>query len=265
MRIGGDKGPMLKDVEDADVMEQGYTYEEEEVIIDGEEDEEDGGNKRRSLSTGDKTKSMLIAGAVIVVIIVIAIALFSAKKASDKAAEERAAQLLEEEEAFYYSPAEIEALRNNGYTGTEIEGFEELGIPAQLKIDEATLAREKLYKEEIAPVLDGASDAYRELEAKTWVGGEPFELTKYKEDEWSSRFKEMNCNYEKVEPHGYQLWVIISPHNIPDMKLFVSVSPEVYDKMYDAGNVVVNLEYKYNSDLNLTIITGIKNLKLSDN
>lgn len=263
MKIGS-KEPVLKDIEDADVMEQGTTYEAEEVVM-VDEDEEMEPSKRTLLGSMGKTKSVLIVVGVIMVVVILFATMLTAKTASDKAAEERAAQLLAEEEAFYYTPADIELLRSNGYTGTEIESFEELGVPAQLKVDEAVLARERLYQEELVPILDGASDEYKELEAKTWLGGEAFELEEYDESDWSSRFRELNCNYEKIEPHGYQLWVMVSPHNLPDMRLFVSVSPETYDRMYDTGNVVVNVEYKYNSELGLTVITAVRDLQLSDN
>lgn len=145
--------------------------------------------------------------------------------------------------AFKYTTAEIEQLRAAGYTGDEIEDYQTMETPVQDLLDMAEEAR-KDYLANLAKKYDVTTPEFEEYISQTWLSLPP----RTDADEWteiaSYYTDRKNFDYEKVEPHGNQLWLkIYLDDNIHENWFYLNVKPEDWVRLNDYGNVIVNYEY----------------------
>lgn len=229
-----------------DVLDQGKFYSSSGV--DGSLDELPRRRQRKADTVTEGTatrktaiiKTLLFGGAGLLCIIVIVIMSITLVNRRNKVQDDWADSLDEQETDFAYSDEEVELLRLNGYTGYEIEEYAALGYPADGLVEEAEAQRESLLAEEYANLFDSSSPEYQDLLNKTWLGQKQIPvdegtepLTKYTQN--------MNLDYEKVTASGYQLWLKLYVKD--DLAIFMSVTPDRWNSLSDAGNIVVQLEY----------------------
>lgn len=145
------------------------------------------------------------------------------------------------EPVFQYSPEDIQRLRDNGYTGDEIESYQEREFDVETLIEQAEMRRQALYDAEVKPLLDGASDAYKNLQENTWVGfGNQLDLSNL--GEGMNYHGTYNCDYAKVPPYGNQLYIKLYAQDL-NLIFFTTVTAERYLELQDKGNIVMNIEY----------------------
>lgn len=236
-----------KDNLDVKIEEQNKSYkvELEHVDLGGQSVESNPSTRRTELSL----KLKFILGGVLLMLILITVITFKLKgRASvNKESAVTPAEILPEwlveppeVSAFEYTVEEVALLRLNGYTGNEIETYEAARVDASELIEEAQVARQIQYEQEIEPYMDSASEEFKELRDSTWLGLDALEV-----DEDTSKYtryvEKHNVDYVKVEPRGSQL--ILKLEMQSGRELFMFVSPEQYVRLRDSGNIVVSIEY----------------------
>lgn len=255
---------------DEDIMIQGSDYEptNDSNDVDLETEVDDSAMQAGPNNKPTANKMVLVVGGVIVFMLVGALGFVMMTHQQKKKEAEVLARLEEEDEnTFSYSQDEIEDLRENGYTGDEIEEFELNEIPAQRKIDDAVQKRKAKYDEEILPYLDGASDKYKELEEYTWLGGAPFSYDVNKENEdWYYKNMTLNLDYDKVPARGVQCFLRLhlkekTDENDP-LYMFMTVTPQRYEELPEHGNIVVYIEYTVTDQG--TVVTRIDEQRVAD-
>jgi hypothetical protein len=257
------------DKEEGVVYKQGLDFDSESVFDDGPLDtsnevdsfddrplpgREKGGGKFQISKTG----WILIALAIVVVaVLTISIAAWMKGKEAEKFEEWETS--IYEEPPFAYTAEEIQLLRANGYTGDEIEQNELDGVNSDILIQSAADARQALFDKEWEPLFDKASPEFKDLQEHTWVGGEDLD---YGTDEnmYTYHVYTYNGVYEKIEPKGNQLWVMVTLKN--GTHVFFSVTPERYTALDQTGNMVVELTYTNTGDDKL-VITNVKEKPIS--
>lgn len=143
-----------------------------------------------------------------------------------------------------YSEEEIAALRAAGYTGDEIEQYAQSMTPYTDLIKEAEAARDAYIQEAIAPLYDTASDEYKHFISQTWLA-----LNKRTDiNEWNltamQYMKRENLDYEKIDVYGNQLFIKIYLDDFAhDDWFYCLVTPDEWNKLNDAGNIIVNYTY----------------------
>lgn len=146
---------------------------------------------------------------------------------------------------FSYTAEEVRELRDNGYTGDEIERYQTDEVSASELVEEAKARRRALYEEELAPYKDATSEEFKTLLSNTWAGGE--ELTYDGNVEMFERYSTtMNVDYVRLPARGSQLWLKLLLES--GRVLFMSVTPEQYDTYRESGNIVVYVEYTVTGD-----------------
>lgn len=199
-----------------------------------------------------KLAPIVIAGVIVIIVFIVLLS----KTISDKKQvelEEHADELLstEEVEIFQYTVDEVEALRNAGYTGYEIDDFEFNEMDAESLIKEAEEKRKAIYETEIVPYLDAASDEFKDLKNKTWLCLDNFEIPSDPES-WKYEQNNYNVDYEKIASCGMQCFI---KFYMPDGSIgFTTVSPERYMTLDDKGNLVLNIRYCVMSNGNRVIV-----------
>lgn len=206
--------------------------------------EEDGENKLNP-------KKAIIGLGILILVVVVG---FGATQISKKISSNKGASFLDDMEdeiaSFKYDMEERELLRANGYTGDDIERYEVEEINPYQLIREAEARRKEINDNEIAPYLDGASDKYKELEAKTWLGTGPMSpnILNTEEVNYEQRYGSYNCDYEKIPPMGSQLFLKVHALDFNKV-IFMTVTSERYNELEPEGNIVVDIEYnKYEDD-----------------
>ncbi len=214
-----------------------------------------------------KIKSKLpLIGAVAIFIVIVVIVFknlpdWKSSKKNNKSEKEAAeqtiteappAQVVQSKSITYYTPDEVEALRENGYTGDEIEEYDELEMPAENLIEAAIAVRTALYEEEAKPYQDSKSEEYKKLEADTWVGQPKLkidsDITGY------TYYSDItNVDYKKLPARGMQLFVKLV---FPEGEVaFMTVTPERYLTLRNEGNIVVEYNYILTSEDKKIIIS----------
>ena len=79
--------------------------------------------------------------------------------------------------AVSYKLEDIKILRKWGYTANELEIASRDGITAKALVDQAKKDRESAQREALKAVSDTASPEYQALLNKTWLGGDPIDLS----------------------------------------------------------------------------------------
>lgn len=153
----------------------------------------------------------------------------------------------EEDFGFKYSDEQLEELRAAGYTGSEIEEYQKSSSDFDTLIAQAKEARLKWANETIAPVLDGKSEAYKKLEASTWLGlkDRTSDLKKFKADGMYTQYDAIkNFDYEKVEPTGVQLFLKVYIDGTKHKNfMFINVTPSRYKQLKQKGNIIIKYTY----------------------
>lgn len=151
---------------------------------------------------------------------------------------------------FEYSAEERAILRENGYTGDDIERFEVEERDYRSLVKEAEEARKLKYETEILPYLDGASPQYKELERLTWLGTGDMSsvILTSSEGQYEQRYGSYNCDYVKLPAKGSQLFIKLTLMDFNNKEIFMTVTPERYNELQDTGNIVVTIEYYRYSD-----------------
>lgn len=264
----------LDEIVNAGVMEQGRSYQGPDLggPSQGAETSDDGGGARAPRQRRERPerpqkepmdpdlKKKLLIG-VGIGVVVIGIGLFLGITGAEKKRQEeleRAEALLQEQEevVFKYTSEEIEALREVGFTGYEIEEFEFMEYDAMTIVEEEKAKRQAALDAEILPYFDKMSDEFKELYSKTWVGQPDVEvgsdLTNF-----SYRQENLNLDYEKLPARGHQLFlkVYINANNV----FFMDVTPERWNTLKDSGNIVVQVSYTI-MDNGSYIITDVQEI-----
>ena len=148
---------------------------------------------------------------------------------------------------FAYTADEIANLRKVGYTGDEIESYEQQSMPASDLISQAEAEREAWVQEAVAPYFDTASEEWKNFMNTTWYGLPKVES--YNPDPLSSQIINytLNADYEKVESYGHQLFIKIYLNAEGDYA-FMITTPDRYAELADSGNMVVNITYTQTGD-----------------
>lgn len=143
-----------------------------------------------------------------------------------------------------YTPDELAQLRAAGYTGDEIEQHAANQVPAADLIKDAEVAREAYIQEAMAPLFDTASDEYKDYISQTWLAlPESKVINEWQETAGYYVVRE-NLDYEKIDVHGSQLFIkIYLDDNEHENWFFCLVTPDEWNKLDDAGNIIVNYKY----------------------
>lgn len=240
------------------VLEQTKDYQEEGVgstpssVIIGDDDvdtdDSDAGKK------GINVK--IIIGVVIAVLIVGGILVASMVKKSTPEEPPVVEQLPEEELVFVepvtemiptgYTADELNALRGAGLTSYEIETYQNQGVPF---ITAYNIAKEEFWAWQLAnqlPITDMTSEDYTREVSKTWLTlPERHDLEEWHEDGIAYNYSiTKNLDYEKVQVHGNQLFLkVYLDDNKHEKWFFLNVTPQEWNLLEDAGNVVVDYSY----------------------
>lgn len=160
---------------------------------------------------------------------------------------------------FQYTVEERETLRNNGYTADDIERFQAEEADPYLKVQEAEQARKAKLEEEMKPILDGASPAYKKLEAMTWLGGTTMsqEVLNNAEGSYEERYGTYNVDYTKVEARGAQLFVKLILKEFNNQPIFMTMTATRYNELDQTGNIVVVIEYNKYADGSI-LVTNVQ-------
>lgn len=141
-----------------------------------------------------------------------------------------------------FTDKELTALRKWGYTASEIELASRNGLSAKELVASARADREEAQKEALAAVSDTASDEYKYLLDKTWLGQEELDISKFTSDIMYNQMTYTdNADFEKIEPRGRQCFikVYLSDGSVA----FMDVTPSRYNELPDSGNIVVEVYY----------------------
>lgn len=262
-----------------------------------EPDEEDTGNAEKlkpQIKVNPKVIACIIGIAVVLIIIVFIVSGISAsrrKKAEAKAEQDVMEQIQVMEDYYNEHPEErptpadpnvtedavnteasmdmgtmvnykledVKILRKWGYTANELEIASRDGITAKALVEQAKKDRESAQREALKAVSNTASPEYQTLLNKTWLGGDPIDLSGvdpnivYNTETWTE-----NVDYEKCGAQGTQLFVKLYLDN--GTSAFMTVTPGRYVELADSGNMVVNIE-ALTSDT-LCIITKVEEVRV---
>ena len=158
-----------------------------------------------------------------------------------------------------YTESEVAALREVGYTGTEIEDFQYAEIEPKILIEDAEAKAEAWTKKHIAPYFDMASDEWKSLLNTTWYGLPEVEEWD-KEGNYSNYSYTLNADYEKVPAYGYQLFIKVFLNDAGEYA-FLQTTPQRYLELDDSGNIVVEITYTKSED-GKKFITNIKETRV---
>lgn len=159
-----------------------------------------------------------------------------------------------------YKLEDIKILRKWGYTANELEIASRDGVSAKALVEQAKKDRESAQREALKDVSDTASPEYQALLNKTWLGGDPIDLSGvdpnivYNTETWTE-----NVDYEKCGAQGTQLFVKLYLEN--GTSAFMTVTPGRYVELADSGNMVVNIE-ALTSDT-LCVITKVEEVRVN--
>lgn len=242
------------------VMVQGDDYKEETpvaptpqstIISDDDDDDEDVKKKK-----GINPKILIgcIAAALVVGLIMV---LSGGGKKEEVVEEVPLDTTLADEELVFIEPVfdnayvgytadEVNELRNIGLTGTEIESYQNQGVPYQTAFN---ITREQYWAAQLEyqlPLMDMSSDDYYKEISKTWLTlPERQDLPEWTEEGIAYSYSlKKNLDYEKVDVHGSQLFLkVYLDDNKHENWFFLNVTPQEWLLLEDAGNVVVDYTY----------------------
>lgn len=219
----------------------------DDVPLESDESEHKDGEDIEQKKLVLNPKILAVIAIVGIVLLIVAIAIGSKKGSkSNIITDDEAAEIASTEDTFIdifsYTDEEVEALRQAGYTGYEIEDNEFNEVPAETLITEAEEQRKALYEKELVPYLDSASDEFKMLKSKTWLGLDEIEIPA---DTDSSNLtyvtSQANVDYEKIGSRGMQCFIhyFMADGN----EGFMTLTPDRYIAIDDSGNMVIKITY----------------------
>lgn len=268
-----------------DILKQGDTYEEVDVatgkttdpreeVIEGSDEETEEEEKSGKSFLGKIPKTYLLVGVIGVIVFLLLAVVFvvmvsgnSKKKEQETVVDPQTGYILDDEgnvieiPKFEYTSDEIESLRVAGYTGAEIEEFQEKEISASEKVKESEKKRKEKFDKEIAPYLDSTTEEFNWLKNQTWVGQQPLEYSK-DSSQYTTHSVKQNFDYEKIPPYGNQLWIKLISVNTGNV-LFMSTDPKSYNRLKDSGNIVIDMTYINTGEGSPNIIIGLKEVNVT--
>ena len=159
-----------------------------------------------------------------------------------------------------YTDKELRALRKWGYTASEISIAERDGLSAKDLVASAKEDREEAQKEALAAVSDTASDEYKNLLDKTWLGGEELDVSGFTSDLiYMPSERVENVDYVKCEPHNQQCFIKLMLDN--GVPAFMYITPDRYNELPDTGNMVVDIQTVTAGDVE--VITSISEQRVN--
>ncbi len=246
-------------------MKQGDNYspegnenEDDESISSENEDTPIIQSNPNVTDVGEKKKTLMAAAVVAIALVLLVIAVIISCVINNKKAKEeqrRAEELLQEEleEVFEYTNAQVEALRNAGYTGKEIETFEYEEQDFDSLIKSAEAARKQIMEKEILPYFDNASEEFKELYANTWIGQKELKYDT-SEEGYTRHSTTINVDYEKLPARGHQLFIKYYLKN--GDACFMYITPKRYAELNDSGNIVLRIEYIQTADKKQIVVSA---------
>lgn len=148
---------------------------------------------------------------------------------------------------FKYTDGEKEQLRIAGFTGDEIESFEQQMLEPIPIVEEAAAEREEWAEQFVAPYFDTASEEWKSVINTTWYGLE--EVVSYDTESinYQNYTYSLNADYEKIKAYGHQLLIKIYLNSSGDYA-FMITTPQRYAELPDSGNMVVSITYIQTGD-----------------
>lgn len=246
----------LRDDLNSVVMNQTDEYKEE--TQDGTPDNNSNPNlknNRRSKDNpfkgliADKIKPSYIVIGIVIVIIVIVVAVFI-PKTPNVSGDGITLDNGIEENTFKYNMDERDLLRNYGFTADDIDRLEVEETNPNAAVEEVISNRKEINDAELKPYLDGASDQFKKLKDMTWIGTGTMSPSVFSavEGEFEQYSGTYNCDYVKVTPMGVQLFLKVILADFNNQAVFMMVNPELYNKLSDSGNLVVEIEFNQYTD-----------------
>lgn len=153
-----------------------------------------------------------------------------------------------------YSGSEVQSLRANGYTGDEIEYAAQQGRSYDELISEANAAREAANREWMDTVLNSASDGYKDLMNRTFLGLPTTAETTEGREVYHVETKKENVDYEKIGVYNYQAWVKL---HLSFGDIFYLMPLDRYDDLANTGNIVISYSVRSDVDYNIIDISNV--------
>lgn len=160
---------------------------------------------------------------------------------------------------FSYSAQDVRILRGCGYTGDEIEFFAQNKRSVESLVDEANKELNEHYKTWRESVLDDASEGYKALMDKTYLGNKETRSDVTAADIKIGYNLTENVDYEKIGVFNYQAWIKVK---LSYGDVFMNVPIERYTQLTDKGNIVVSFNARCGEGDVLLEITNLKEVRV---
>ena len=154
-----------------------------------------------------------------------------------------------------YTAEDVKTLRGLGYTGDEIEYYAQQGKSINELIQDAYAAKDAAEKEWRESVLDGASDEYKALMDKTFLGNNQTKDSVQSGDITIGYNLTENIDYERIGVYNYQAWIKVY---LSYGAIFMNIPIERYSELPDSGNIVVSYTARCDKNDTLLEITNLK-------
>lgn len=244
----------------------GFEDWEDEANEEGGDDKQpdtadDFGEAKKSKFSPQILVPLGIVGVVVIIVLFIVVSgLFKKKPAEEDYSHLDEMLTPDAEETFMYTAQELQDLRDAGYTGNEIEDYQFAEIDAEYLIEEAAASRKAQYESEIVPYFEAASDEFKSLLRRTWVGMDEFEIPEGDSDTWTYIVGKFNVDYEKIGARGLQCFIKIYLED--ESEGFMTLPPDRYTAIADSGNMIVELKQCIMSN-NIKVIVEAKEVMVN--
>ena len=142
-----------------------------------------------------------------------------------------------------YTPAQLDQLRANGYTATEIENYQKGGMSPDFLVKKATDSRQALLQSTYDELKKNAqttgSPEYQQLISMTWMAGNPVTVSDPSGKFTTTRIKD-NIRYVKIPPHGNQLMLKLTLTD--GTTSFYATTPQRWVQLKDNGNMIITYD-----------------------
>lgn len=194
----------------------------------------------------------IIIGIVIGLVIMIALTIVIMTKKSSSRKEvpvEETSEVIDTSEdewvsapTSFYTEEDRELLRKWGFSGEEIQSYEEQQVPANDLVEKTKKDQIEAQQEVLNALDNKKSKAYKKLIANTWLELDPVTGTFSSDPTDYAEFEAVdNADYSKVPARGNQFWLRITLSD--KTVIFMPVSPYEYASKEKSGNI--NIRYRY--------------------
>jgi hypothetical protein len=152
----------------------------------------------------------------------------------------------------HFTQEQIERLIFLGFSSHDIQNAVEEETPyddliayviAQRTVVATQMARDLYWtlRQEAVDTVEG----YQNLVWNTWMGGAPIEQVDISQGQQMYHNRVENVRFTKVPPHGHQLYLrlVLQEGQERGQVVFMTVTPERWDRLRDEGNIVVQLQF----------------------